>query len=113
MNRIRKLRKESGMSQTELAKQLGVVQSTLSYWEQGKYDIDNSSLITLANYFDVSVDYLLGNAQKKNSQSRTENENSENAINYRQEVMRLIDKADDEKLQKVVKILEILEDDRL
>ena len=59
-NRIRELRKERGISQAALAKMVGVAQNTLSYWENGKYDIDNSSLTIMADYFGVTLDYILG-----------------------------------------------------
>lgn len=60
MNRLKELRKEAGLNQTELASRLGIVQSTLSHWEQGKYDIDNESLLKLAEMFDCTTDYILG-----------------------------------------------------
>lgn len=59
-NKIRDLRRSRGLSQAELAKIVGVAQNTLSYWENGKYDIDNKSLSIMADYFGVSVDYILG-----------------------------------------------------
>lgn len=60
LNRIKELRQERKITQSVLANYLGVAQNTLSYWEQGKYDIDNESLNKIADYFNVSVDYLLG-----------------------------------------------------
>lgn len=48
------------MKQTDLAKKLGIAQSTLSGWETGKFEIDNANLNKLALLFDVSIDYLLG-----------------------------------------------------
>lgn len=60
LNRIKELRQERKITQSVLANYLGVAQNTLSYWEQGKYDIDNESLKKIADYFNVSVDYLLG-----------------------------------------------------
>ncbi len=58
-NRIRELRQTYGIKQTELAKFLGVAQNTLSYWETGKFDVDNTCLVKLADYFGCSVDYIL------------------------------------------------------
>lgn len=58
-NRLRELRHQKRLSQAELAKNIGIAQNTLSYWEQGKYDIDTDSLQKLADYFECSVDYLL------------------------------------------------------
>ena len=66
-NKIRELRKSRGLSQSSLAKILGVAQNTLSYWENGRFDVDNKSLALMADFFGVSVDYLLGReiAQKE------------------------------------------------
>lgn len=60
MNRIRELRQLNGLRQVDFAKELGIAQSTLSTWESGRYEPDSASLLKLAQYFNVSVDYLLG-----------------------------------------------------
>lgn len=60
VNRIKELRQKLGITQRELAKHLGIAQNTLSYWENGKFDIDNASLCRIADYFHVTIDYLLG-----------------------------------------------------
>ena len=59
MNRIRELRKQNKMTQKELAKHLQIADSTLSYWEMGKYEPDNESLRKLAKFFLVPIDYIL------------------------------------------------------
>ena len=60
MNRIKELRKKANMNQKELAAQLGVGQNTLSGWESGKHQADNENLFKMADFFGVSVGYLLG-----------------------------------------------------
>jgi len=60
MNRIRELRKQMDMTQRELAKYLKVADSTLSYWEMGRYEPDNEALMKLSGFFRVPVDYILG-----------------------------------------------------
>ena len=65
MNRIKELRKAKGMLQKELADELQVAQNTLSYWEQGKFQPDNAMLEKIADFFGVSVDYLLGRDDNK------------------------------------------------
>lgn len=60
MNRIRDLRKEKGLTQSNLAKLLSVSDRTIGFYETGQRDPDTSTLKTLSEYFDVSVDYLLG-----------------------------------------------------
>ena len=65
MNRIKELRTSMSLNQSELAKILGISQGTLSYWENGVYEPDNKSLVTLAEYFNVTTDYLLGKSDVK------------------------------------------------
>ena len=60
MNRIRELRKKKGLTQKELAKHLKVADSTLSYWEMGKYEPDSKTLMKLSEFFRVPIDYILG-----------------------------------------------------
>lgn len=57
---IRDLRKQHHLSQTELAKAVHVSQATVTAWETGKAEPSSSALNTLASYFNVSADYLLG-----------------------------------------------------
>lgn len=60
MERIKELRKQRGISQTELGKVLNIAQNTLSAYECGRRDPDTETLSAIAQYFDVSTDYLLG-----------------------------------------------------
>lgn len=58
--KLRELREKSGMSQAEIAKLLGCSQQTYSRYESHTTEIPLESLIFLADYYDTSVDYLLG-----------------------------------------------------
>lgn len=58
--RLRELRKSRGISQLKLAMDLSTSQNTISRYETGEREPGITELITLADYFDVSVDYLLG-----------------------------------------------------
>ena len=60
MNRIKTLRKNKNLTQVELAKIMGVAQNTLSTWESGRYEPDISATAKLADFFEVSIDYLMG-----------------------------------------------------
>ena len=60
MNRIRELRKREKMTQKELADRMQIADSTLSYWEMGKYEPDNEALIKLSRFFHVPIDYIIG-----------------------------------------------------
>lgn len=63
MNRIRELRKESGLTLKELGSKIGVAESTLSLYETGGREPDYSTLLKIANFFRVSTDYLLGRVE--------------------------------------------------
>lgn len=58
--RIRDLREDTDMNQTEFAKLLGMSQTGYSKYERGENDIPTEVLIQLANIHKTSVDYLLG-----------------------------------------------------
>lgn len=64
MNRIKSLRQKRGLSQQELAKLLFVNQTAVSQWERGSTNPSTDTAIALANFFDVSVDFLLGRAEE-------------------------------------------------
>ena len=57
--RLRELRVSKGISQLKLAMDLSMNQNSISRDENGQREADYATLIRLADYFDVSVDYLL------------------------------------------------------
>ena len=59
-NRIKDLREDRDMRQSDLASATGIDQRTISNYETGKTAPDAYALIRLADFFDVSIDYLLG-----------------------------------------------------
>lgn len=63
--KIRDLRKQKRMSQTELAKSAGVSQTTVTAWETGKAEPSSSAVAKLADIFNVTTDYLLGRPNKQ------------------------------------------------
>lgn len=62
-DRLRLLRTEKKLTQLDLANLLKVSPSTIGMYEQCRRDPDSSTVSYLAEYFDVSVDYLLGNTE--------------------------------------------------
>ena len=58
--RLKKLRKKRNISQLKLALDLTMNQKTISRYENMEREADYESLIKFADYFDVSLDYLLG-----------------------------------------------------
>ncbi|URZ87566.1 helix-turn-helix domain-containing protein [Floricoccus penangensis] len=62
---IRSIREDNDVTQQKIAKLLNVSQNTYSQYETGKIEWTASSLIKIADYFDVSVDYLLDRTKIK------------------------------------------------
>ncbi|MBO5047436.1 MAG: helix-turn-helix transcriptional regulator [Clostridia bacterium] len=58
--RLKELRIEKGIGQVELAKALNLSKGIISLWENGLREPKLSNLILLAQYFQVSIDYLAG-----------------------------------------------------
>ena len=59
-NRIRDLREDLDLRQIDVARETGIDQKTLSNYETGKTNPDSYSIIKLAEFFNVTTDYLLG-----------------------------------------------------
>lgn len=67
-----KLRKEKKISQQDIGNLVGISSQAVSKWELGDSEPDSEALIKIANYFGVSVDYLLGNVSYKNNEELKE-----------------------------------------
>lgn len=57
--RLKEIRKNRGITQLKLAMDLNISQNTISRYETGEREADYTTLIRLADYFNVSLDYLL------------------------------------------------------
>ncbi len=64
-SRLTSLRKERNMTQNDLANLLGISRGTVGMYEIGKNDPDTSTLFKLADFFSVTVDYLLGRDERR------------------------------------------------
>lgn len=58
--RLKELRMEKQLSQTQLARVLGVSQSMIARWENDECEPTGTNIVSIANYFGVTTDYLLG-----------------------------------------------------
>ncbi|WP_270581943.1 helix-turn-helix domain-containing protein [Bacillus subtilis] len=58
---LKKLRREKNLSQKELGNKLGLAESTIGMYEQGKRQPDYETLLKIADFFEVTLDFLLGN----------------------------------------------------
>lgn len=63
--RLQTLRKERKLRQEDMAKQLGIARTTYAMYEQGNREPDYNTLIRLATFFEVSIDYLLGKTETR------------------------------------------------
>lgn len=64
-HRIRDLREDADLTQTQFSAYLNISQRAYSHYENGTRDIPTDILIKIADYYDVSIDYLLNRTNKK------------------------------------------------
>lgn len=77
-NRLYKLRKQSGMSQEELANRLNVSRQTISKWEVGDSTPDLEKLVAISDLFHVSLDELVtGEESKKADEEKSDDKKNE------------------------------------
>lgn len=65
MENLRTLRRQAGLTMKQLGANLGMAESTVSLYENGKRSPDVQTLIRFADYFGVSLDFLLGRNEEK------------------------------------------------
>ena len=66
MNRLKLLREEKQLTQSDIAKTLNITIAAYSYYENEKRDMTPDTILKLADYFEVSIDYLLGKTDIRN-----------------------------------------------
>ncbi|MFS9317828.1 helix-turn-helix transcriptional regulator [Streptococcus parasanguinis] len=62
--RLKKLRKDTGLTQVDVASKLGISQQAYASWERGVKKPTQEKLVKIAQILNVSVDYLVGNSQE-------------------------------------------------
>lgn len=93
MKNLRNLRKQHKLSQGELGKIFHAAQNTVSQWENGTKMPSCEIIEEIADYFDVTVDYLLGREEKKSP---------ENTDDHYSEFLKTFNLLDDELKQKII-----------
>lgn len=68
MNRIKELRLEKGINMAQVAKELNIPYTTYVNYEKGDREPNSEMLVLLANYFNVSVDYLIGRSDLRDQE---------------------------------------------
>ena len=81
MKNLKELRKKRNLSQLRLAMELGLSQQTIHKYESGKAEPDISTLIALARFFHVSVDYLIGYEYDTNTSGRNRSKSKKTPAN--------------------------------
>lgn len=66
MNRLKQLRLERGLLQSDIAKVINKSERIVGFYETGERDMNTETLSTLADFFNVSIDYLLGKTDVRN-----------------------------------------------
>lgn len=85
--RLKELRAEKNLSQKELSKAIGVSDGTICFWENGTNEPKLTYIKKLANFFEVSSDYLIGIENENGTRTTFEeyeiNHNSSSNIKYK------------------------------
>lgn len=89
MNRIKDLREDRDLRQSDLANATGIDQRTISNYETGKTSPDAYALIKLADFFDVSIDYLVCRTSVDFSSSTKREKIIDQIINDLEELKRI------------------------
>ena len=85
MNRMKLLREQHNLNQTEVAKVLNISRQAYNFYENEKRDPDTSMLIRIADFYNVSLDYLLGRTNDPSPLVK------EKTPSYQEEVLRDIE----------------------
>ena len=102
--RLKELRKKNNLSQYKLAEELGVSRGLLSNYEQGSREPDFNTLMLIADYYCVSIDYLMGITNVKQRFLSTEEQNKYYSIF---EDITGLEKESLDELQKYIDLLKI------
>ena len=108
--RIKELRKIKKLTQRQLAEKINVDCSAVTKWETGKANPDFEKQRFLADFFGVSVDYLLGRTDKK--EKHTENDvPKENTIVYCRDGQTTQVELSGDKMNLILKMIDAIKDD--
>lgn len=91
MNRIKDLREDLDLKQTELAEKIGITQKALSNYETGRSEPSFDIIFKLSEFFDVSIDYLLCKTNNPSNDNFTEGMEEEdiNELKHYRELLKI------------------------
>lgn len=108
MNRLKELRKEKKLSQKEIAKEMSISEKTLSRWENGESQIKPEKAKQLADYFGVSVGYLLGYDVKLSGLQEQLLSSSQELVKSTKEVYSLLSSNLEIEIEGVIDLIDLL-----
>ena len=112
LDKIIALLKEQGKSQKELCEYLGIKQQAFTNWKGGNNTSYMKYLPQIAEYFHVSVDYLLGNTDEKNPPAKSQGDTvALHITDFHGQEPEVVE-ISREKYEKIQKILKIMEDEQ-
>ena len=105
--RIKELRKKSGLNQQDFGAIFGVAKNTISQYESGRNTPNDEIKIAIAKYFDVSLDYLLGVTDTPRDSEKSANEVSDAiySVLLEKDVIKPGEQLSKEKIEYVKKLL--------
>ena len=103
--RIKELREEKKLSQTALAESVGTSQRNIGRWENGENEPTYSQLVKLADYFGVTIDYLVG---REDDFGVVKIENLSQISNDEKDLIRVYKSLSQEDKQKVLSMVKEL-----
>jgi transcriptional regulator with XRE-family HTH domain len=90
-DRLTQLRKELKLTQVEFAQKMGYTRTAVSAWEVGRNEPSNTEMLKIANFFNVSTDYLLGKSDIRNNNELLFNDNKININLYSKDYINITD----------------------
>lgn len=113
--RLKEIRKQRGLTQTEVANKIGVAQNTYSQYENGKREMDTVTLCKIADALNVTVDYLIGHpVYAQNKDKRFDGMDVDEMVDFLANnkdgrvLMSIAKDATKEDLEQIVRIVEAL-----
>lgn len=106
-NRLKEIRKRLGLKQDDVAKYLNISAATYSRYENGIHEPDIETLIKLADFFNVSIDYLLG--REESAIERLEKNLAQLDPNI-QQAYRSLQEMDEEDLAMTLELIKVIEE---
>jgi len=112
MNRLRELRKSHNLTQAHFCEKLNLVQNTLSNYETERHQIPDELKIKFANFFNCSVDYLLGREEieQEKKQLEVEPEVEYDLSNKEKELLKIMKDMKKDDINKIIRYANTLKE---